>query len=184
MHRRADGDVVAARGPRRAQCGVGRLEIRGCRGAGTARRGEETKPNTNNETTHTTSSLFVVDELPNRDGWEFGHHRVIVSEAKDLLFPGHQLQIPRCARDDGEGDPQGTTGFFGSNLSSHKPLFRSFAYVMPSRTTAPHVIAAFGIFPFGAPVLKFAISRPCARRSPRSSPDTSNARKPALYAPT
>ena len=32
-------------------------------------------------------------------------------------------------------------------------------------------------------VLTCPISRPCARRSPRSSPEMSNARKPALYAP-
>src|SRR5262249_6732234 len=71
MHGRSDGDVVAARRRRRAPCGVGRLEIRGRRGAGAARRGEETKRNTNNETTHTTSSLFVGDESPNCAGTNF-----------------------------------------------------------------------------------------------------------------
>src|SRR3954469_12369776 len=47
---------------------------------------------------------------------------------------------------------QGTVGFFGSNRTIHRPLFKSLTKVKPFFTTAPHVIAAFGIFPSGEPV--------------------------------
>ena len=42
----------------------------------------------------------------------------------------------------------------------------------------PHAIAAFGMKPFGSPVCTWAISRPCAAKSPRSSPEMSSTRSP------
>ena len=40
----------------------------------------------------------------------------------------------------------------GSRRIKYSPLFRSFTYASPSFTTAPQVIGAFGMNPFGSDV--------------------------------
>src|SRR5262245_54624170 len=81
-------------------------------------------------------------------------------------------------------DPRpGTVAGFGFTRTIVRPLFMSLTYASPSRTIAPQVKAAFGTFPVGKVGSTWAISRCCAPRSPRRSPEISMARNPALNAP-
>src|SRR5690606_6551202 len=77
----------------------------------------------------------------------------------------------------------GTTEGFGSIFTIQTPLYMSLTQAAPSFTTTPHVMAAFCTRPSMSAVFRWPISRPWARRSPRSSPEMSKVRKPPLYAP-